>query len=67
MTPDRTDWFCGNPECVLHVSTDDPRVEGHGDWATRPDGIVTGRGVYYGEVLCDLCGRERIRRREAQS
>jgi hypothetical protein len=64
MAPDRTDWFCCNPECVLHVAMHDESVEGIGDWATRPDGIVTGRGLYFGEILCDLCGRARIRRRD---
>jgi hypothetical protein len=49
--------FCANTECVLHVQRGDSHVDGWGDWAVRPDGIVTGRAFYDGEVLCDLCGR----------
>lgn len=49
--------FCTNPACVLHVCDDDRRVSGRGEWAVRPDGIVTGRARYEGRVLCDLCGR----------
>lgn len=55
--------FCANPNCVLHVAPGDPGVEGHGEWATRPDGIVTGRAMYFGRVLCDLCGRQEVRER----
>jgi hypothetical protein len=49
--------FCTNADCVLHVRRGDPGVEGWGDWAVRPDGVVTGRAMYGGRVLCDLCGR----------
>lgn len=49
--------FCTNPACVLHVCADDQGVDGRGEWAVRPDGIVTGRARYDGRVLCDLCGR----------
>jgi hypothetical protein len=49
--------FCANTECVLHVQRGDSHVDGWGDWAVRPDGVVTGRACYDGEVLCDLCGR----------
>jgi hypothetical protein len=51
--------FCADTECVLHVQRGDSHVDGWGDWAVRPDGIVTGRAFYDGEVLCDLCGRRR--------
>ena len=49
--------FCGNPGCVLHVRARRPGVVGAGEWATRPDGIVTSRGRYGDRVLCDVCGR----------
>jgi hypothetical protein len=42
---------------VLHVRRGDPDVDGWGEWAVRPDGIVTGHAVYEGRLLCDLCGR----------
>lgn len=50
--------FCGNPDCVLHVSPGDPCVVGHGNWAHLPEGTVVGRGRYSGRMLCDRCGRE---------
>lgn len=49
--------FCENPGCVLHVRARRPGVVGAGEWATRPDGIVTSRGRYGDRVLCDVCGR----------
>lgn len=49
--------FCENPGCVLHRRAFRPGVVGAGEWATRPDGIVTSRGRYGSRVLCDLCGR----------
>ena len=51
-------WFCSNPACVLHVRVGDPGVCGQGEWAVRPDGVVTSRGIYRGRVLCDVCGRQ---------
>ena len=49
--------FCENPGCVLHVRARRAGVIGAGEWATRPDGIVTSRGRYGDRVLCDVCGR----------
>jgi hypothetical protein len=49
--------FCENPACVLHVRAQRPGVIGAGEWAVRPDGIVTSRGRYGARVLCDICGR----------
>ena len=49
--------FCEDPACVLHVRARRPGVFGAGEWATRPDGIVTSRGRYGARVLCDICGR----------
>ena len=49
--------FCENPGCVLHVRARRPGIVGAGEWATRPDGIVTSRGRYGDRVLCDVCGR----------
>ena len=50
-------WFCSNAECVLHVRPGEPQVLGSGEWAVRPDGVVTSRAVYAGRMLCDICGR----------
>ena len=49
--------FCCNPDCVLYVRVGDPEVQGSGNWAELPGGIVVGRGIYSGISLCDLCGR----------
>ncbi len=49
--------FCENPGCVLHRRASWPGAIGAGEWATRPDGILTSRGRYGSRVLCDLCGR----------
>jgi hypothetical protein len=53
----RGDWFCSNEDCVLHVRIGDPGVRGSGEWAVRPDGIVTSRQVVHGRMLCDVCGQ----------
>jgi len=50
-------WFCSNEDCVLHVRIGDPGVHGSGEWAVRPDGIVTSRQVVQGRMLCDVCGQ----------
>jgi hypothetical protein len=50
-------WFCSNAECVLHVRVGDAGVVGHGEWAVRPDAVVTSRAMYAGRMLCDVCGR----------
>jgi hypothetical protein len=50
-------FFCSNPECVLHVRSGDARVFGAGEWAVRPDGVVTSRRLVGGQMLCDVCGR----------
>jgi hypothetical protein len=60
-TTDLSPCFCANVDCALHVRRGDPQVDGWGDWAVRPDGVVTGRAVYDGRVLCDLCGRRERR------
>ena len=49
--------FCSNSECVLHVRVGDAGVVGHGEWAVRPDAVVTSRAMYAGRMLCDLCSR----------
>lgn len=60
MTSSLRQPFCANPDCVLHVAAGDPGVEGNGEWATRPDGIVTSHGIYGGWVVCDLCRSREI-------
>ncbi len=49
--------FCGNPQCVLHVRAGGPAVRGAGEWAVRPDGVVTSRRTAAGRMLCDVCAR----------
>jgi hypothetical protein len=51
-------WFCSNAECVLHVRPGEPHVFGAGEWAVRPDGVVTSRKLVGGQMLCDVCGRD---------
>ena len=51
-------FFCSNPSCVLHVRRGDACVSGAGEWAVRPDGVVTSRRLVNGQMLCDVCGRE---------
>jgi len=54
--------FCGNPACKvgLHVHVGTPGVDGAGNWAVLPEGIVVGRGRYGEVYICDLCGRARL-------
>ena len=51
-------FFCSNAQCVLHVRRGDARVFGSGEWAVRPDGVVTSRRLVNGQMLCDVCGRD---------
>jgi hypothetical protein len=56
------EWFCANPQCVLHVRVGGPAVRGSGgEWAVRPDAVVTSRAMYAGRMLCDICGRSKGR------
>jgi len=50
-------YFCTNPQCVLHERAGDPGVEGFGNWAVLPSGVLVGRGRYAGTYLCDPCGK----------
>jgi hypothetical protein len=36
--------FCSNPDCLLHVRSDDAGIIGTGNWAELPDGTIIGRG-----------------------
>ena len=51
-------WFCSNEHCVLHVRLGDPHVRGSGEWAVRPDGVVTSRRKVGDRILCDICGQK---------
>jgi hypothetical protein len=48
-------FFCSNTHCMLHVRCGDPQVSGAGEWATRPDGVVTSRRLVQGRMVCDVC------------
>ena len=50
-------WFCSDPECVLHVRRGDAGVVGSGEWAVRPDGVMTSRSRIGDRMLCDVCAR----------
>jgi hypothetical protein len=45
------------------VRVGDPQVDGFGDWATLADGVTVSHRWIRGELLCDLCAREALRRR----
>ena len=47
--------FCSNERCVLHVSSQDPNVEGNGQWATLPNGIMFARMLRDGRYYCHVC------------
>ena len=50
--------FCSNPRCVLHVSPNDSNVEGHGDWATLPNGPTFARVQANGQFFCHVCAED---------
>jgi hypothetical protein len=47
--------FCANDGCALHVRVGDVNVQGNGNWAETPDGIVMGRQRVQSVMLCDRC------------
>jgi hypothetical protein len=47
--------FCANAGCALHVKVGDLNVQGNGNWAKTPDGIVMGRQRVLSVMLCDRC------------
>ena len=49
--------LCAGPACVLDVRAGEPGVRGAGEWAVRPDGVVTSRRRVGGEMFCDVCAR----------
>ena len=52
------DKFCSNPQCVLHVSSEDGNVVGHGDWASMPNGFMFGRVLVNGRFYCHVCAED---------
>jgi len=56
--PRADDFFCANPRCVLHVTSEDMNVEGQGDWAILPNGLTFAR-VRVGDVFyCHVCAED---------
>ena len=55
--PYEAEYFCANPDCVLHRREGDEGVRGHGNWAILDDGRVASRSRYGSLMLCDGCGR----------
>jgi len=58
-----SEFFCCKPRCPFHVRVGDPQVKGFGDWATLADGTTVSHRWIRGELLCDLCAREALRRK----
>lgn len=58
--PELDQTFCANTTCDLHVSPRDAHVRGRGNWAERANGIIVGRSMYGGKLLCDPCGQSLI-------
>lgn len=58
-----SEFFCSNPRCAFHVRVGDTQVAGFGDWATLTDGTTVSHRWIRGELLCDLCAREALKRR----
>lgn len=57
-----SEFFCSNPRCVFHVRVGDPWVVGFGDWAALKDGTTVSHRWIEGQLLCDLCSRNALRR-----
>lgn len=56
--------FCSRPECRLHLEPGDDGVIGEGNWAEL-DGIVFGRQLIDGRMVCDFCANDAPRTRAA--
>ena len=50
--------FCSNPRCVLHVSSNDENVEGHGEWASLPNGHTFARVRVGDQFFCHVCAED---------
>jgi hypothetical protein len=50
--------FCATRTCALHLTANDPRVRGHGEWAHLPSGLIVGRTRIDGQHYCDVCARD---------
>ena len=57
-----SEFFCSNSRCTFHVSVGDRNVRGFGDWATLANGTTVSHRWIRGELLCDLCAAEALRR-----
>lgn len=47
--------FCANSGCPLHVRPGEPGVLGVGNWIQLANGIVLGRQLDRGRLVCDAC------------
>lgn len=56
--PHANEDFCSYPRCVLHVSAVDDNVEGHGEWATLPDGRISSRVKVGDRYFCHVCAED---------
>lgn len=48
-------YFCHRASCTLHIRTGEAGVEGHGDWATLPNGFQLSRRRVGPHMYCDRC------------
>jgi hypothetical protein len=53
--------FCANAGCALHVRPGDANVEGCGNWAETPEGLIIGRQRVQAVMLCDQCAALALR------
>lgn len=51
--------FCATLTCALHLSSNDARIRGQGEWALLPNGLIVGRTAVNGQRYCDICARDR--------
>lgn len=50
--------FYSNERCVLHVWSQYPNVDGNGQWATLPNGIMFARMLRDGRYYCRVCAED---------
>jgi len=51
--------FCANVECVLHIFAGDPRIQGSGNWAQLPYGLIFSRRPVGALIYSDRCAKDK--------
>jgi hypothetical protein len=49
--------FCARPSCPLHLMPGDADTRGCGNWARLPCGLILGRQLVEGRLVCDACAK----------